>query len=195
MSLTTAAPTDGIDPEYLAHLAQLDAEDDAREARLARPEALATAALWYARNGIDCFPLRPGEKRPATKHGLHDATTDPQQIRAWWAATPQANIGIRTGIRFDVIDIDGPHGYLSLADLRDQNAVPPILGKVHTARGGAHLYVPATGRGNKAGLLAGIDYRGENGYVVAPPSASAVTGTRWTWLEPLNLIALPAVAA
>lgn len=192
MSVTTPDPPSGIDLQYLA---QLDAEDDTREARLARPEALGSAALWYARNGIACFPLKPGEKQPATRHGLHDATTDEAQIRAWWAATPQANIGIRTGLRFDVIDIDGPHGYLSLADLRDQGAVPPILGKVHTSRGGAHLYVPLAGKGNKAGLLAGIDYRGNGGYVVAPPSISATTGQRWTWLDPLNLNACTAAAA
>ena len=39
-------------------------------------------------------------------HGLHDTTTDLDLIRAWWTANPRANIGLRTGLSFDVIDLD-----------------------------------------------------------------------------------------
>ena len=34
------------------------------------------AALGYARRGLAVFPCRPLDKRPATKHGFKDATTD-----------------------------------------------------------------------------------------------------------------------
>jgi hypothetical protein len=178
----------------LARIADaLDAQDAQRRARLDRPEALAEAALWYASQGAAVFPLVAGQKRPLVKRGLHEATTDADQVRRWWGKWPQANIGLRTGIAFDVIDVDGPQGYLSLADLRDDNALPPILGRVITPRG-THLYVAPKGVGNKAGLRLGIDYRGVGGYAVAPPSLSSAKGRRWSWVEPIDFAALAAVA-
>jgi hypothetical protein len=172
----------------ITNLATLDAEDDARDARLAAPAALLAAALWYAKQGIACFPLKPGLKVPATARGFKDASTDTEQIRTWWTITPAANIGLPTGIRFDVIDIDGPPGYLSLDGMRQQDAIPPLLGKAYTSSGGRHLYVqPKPGRGNTARIFPGIDYRGLGGYVVAAPSISAETGRRWAWIDPLAL--------
>lgn len=187
---------DWNDPQDVEALReQLDREDAERAARLARPEALAESAAWYASVGLHIFPLVPGEKRPLTKHGLHDASNDPEQVAAWWRATPQANVAFRTGLTFDVIDVDGPAGYASLADLREAGAVPDVLGRVVTSRGGAHLYVPVTGRGNKAGVYPGIDYRGAGGYVVAPPSLSSATGRRWVWTAPVDFPALTKAVA
>lgn len=185
---------DWNDPAAVTRLEQqLDAEDAERRARLEQPGALAAAAEWYVQQGVAVFPLAPGGKVPATRNGFKDATVDLERVRAWWRTMPQANIGLPTGHLFDVVDVDGPPGYRSLADIRD--GLPPILGRVLTARGGAHLYVPASGRGNKAGLVAGVDYRGAGGYCVAPPSLSSTTGRRWTWTSPVDFAALRAVAA
>lgn len=172
--------------------ATLDADDAAHRAWLTRPKALAESAAWYAHNGLAVFPLVPGEKRPIVRRGLHEATTDPEQVAAWWQQWPQANIGLRTGLRFDVVDVDGPAGYRSLVVLEDDGLIPATLGRVCTARGGRHIYIAPTGDGNTAGLLPGIDYRGSGGYVVAPPSRT-VTGM-WTWLQPLDPANLRAAA-
>jgi hypothetical protein len=51
---------------------------------------------------------------------------------------------------------------------------------VRTGSGGCHLYVAATGAGNRARLLPGVDWRGAGGYVVAPPSLHA-SGERYRW--------------
>src|SRR5690606_23413178 len=125
--------------------------------------------------------------------GFKDATTNLAQVRAWWTATPDANIGIPTGHGFDVIDIDPPDGPLSLLELRDAGLVPEVIGKVITPRYGDHLYVRASGDGNTAGLLPGIDYRGLGGYVVAPPSIGP-NGVRYTWTRALDLAAVQAQA-
>lgn len=140
---------------------------------------LADAALLYASWGWPVFPLRPGDKAPLTRHGFKDATTDPARIRRWWAETPAANIGLPTGIAFDVIDIDPPKGCWSWTELVRAEALPPIHGKAITARCGVHLYVAPTGDGNLAGIKPGVDYRGKGGYVVAPPSRRP--GGRWQW--------------
>lgn len=177
----------------------LDRLDEAKP----KPNLLASA-LWYASVGLHVFRLSPMSKIPFKgSKGFEDATTDEQQIRAWWGATPDANIGIATGHLVDIIDIDGPPGVISWAKLK--NTLPPILGKVDTPRpGGTHLYIAASGRGNKAKIADGIDYRGLGGYVVAAPSTLTQSfdpdgsiknhaGT-YSWTTPLDVEAMKAAA-
>lgn len=161
----------------------LDREDEARRARLNRPDALANAALWYATHGWPVFPLKPGGKTPATRHGFHDASTDIDTVRTWWADIPQANIGTPTGLAFDVIDIDGPDGFTSLADIREADALPEVFAKSYTGGGGRHLLVaPGVVAKNGARLLPGIDTRGAGGYIVLPPSRHE-SGRLYDWLD------------
>lgn len=152
------------DADVTALEQQLDTWDD-------RPPQMEAAALLYASWGWPVFPCAPGLKRPATEHGLNEATTDVDQITDWWWRWPRANIGVATGHAFDVIDIDPGgvdwwrrHGH-------EHGPLPDIHGKVSTPRVvGWHLYVEPTGMRNKAGLAPGVDYRGAGGYVLAPPS-------------------------
>lgn len=144
-----------------------------------RPPRLLDAALLYASWGWPVFPLREGQKRPATRNGFKDATTDADRIRAWWTRHPAHNIGLPTGHAFDVIDIDVPQGIPALPRLAA--AEGEIHGHVATSSGGVHFYVTPTGRGNTAG--AGVDYRGMGGYVVAPPSTLGERGRAWSWVH------------
>jgi hypothetical protein len=146
-----------------------------------RPPRLREAALIYAAWGWPVFPLKPHAKTPATRNGFKDATTDPERIDTWWKRHPNSNIGLPTGHAFDVIDIDPPDGIQSYLDLISENLIPDIHGKVCTSSGGAHLYIEATGDGNRTGLRPGIDYRGTGGYVVAPPSTLGAPGRSWSW--------------
>lgn len=166
----------GNDDEAARILAAAETEEQATYARLTAPNALTNAARWYAAQGVKIFPLKPGDKVPATRNGFKDATTDPAQVQAWWAKDPAYNIGLPTGLTFDVVDIDGPTGYASLSEL----GVPDHLGSALTPRGRHYYLAPIEGRGNKAALKPGIDYRGAGGYVVAPPSRRADGGIyRW----------------
>lgn len=163
------------------------------------PPPLISAALWYAEQGLPVFPCKPGDKPPLTRHGLKDATTDADHIRRWWERSPQANIGLLTGYRFDVIDIDGYAGQVTRSamwcDGRQEcesascehglfgRIDAAALGKVSTPRdGGMHIYIRAGGSGNGARIsrLDGIDFRGIGGYVIAPPSVTP--NGRYMWL-------------
>ncbi|PJE23616.1 MAG: hypothetical protein CK431_10190 [Mycobacterium sp.] len=147
------------------------------------PPHLAAAALWYVeRYRWPVFPLRPRTKVPATPHGFKDATLDVDRIRRYWTAVPDANIGIPTGIAFDVIDVDQPDGPAQWAVMRDVAGAPDIHGQASTANGGIHVLIRPTGRGNGARIRPGIDYRGAGGYIVAPPSWLGERRRSWSWV-------------
>lgn len=125
----------------------------------------------------------PG-KHPLTRHGFKDATRDEVQIRAWWAESPQANIGIPTGQAsgFDVLDVDVRHGgEESLAELEAKHGKLPATVEAITGGGGRHLlFKHREGVSNKAGFLPGLDVRGQGGYILVAPS-NHYSGRRYAW--------------
>jgi predicted P-loop ATPase len=131
-----------------------------------------------------CTGTKPG-KHPRTARGCLDASTDAEQIRAWWTQWPDANIGVATGNGLVVIDIDPRHGGdESFDELRERLGKLPDTVEALTGSKGRHIYL-AVPKGvevrNSAGVIApGIDVRGENGYVVAAPS-SHVSGGTYGW--------------
>jgi hypothetical protein len=166
--------------------------------RVPTPDVL-VAALAYARAGLPVLPLHsPGPtgrcscrrgrcdrvgKHPRLPHGLTQASTDPGQLRAWWAKWPTANLGLRTGGLADVCDIDSDRGRVALLRLLGSETPPGPL--VRTGSGGWHIYLAATGYGNRTRLLPDVDWRGSGGYVVAPPSRHA-RGQRYRWTRPFT---------
>ena len=114
----------------------------------------------------------PG-KHPIPFEGHNGATTDPGQIRAWWAANPGANIGIPTGARsgFDVLDIDpgrmGAEAFQGL--LAEAGAEAPDTLQTETGSGGTHyLFGHAEGVRNRADIFPGIDIKGRRLYSSPP---------------------------
>lgn len=146
-------------------------------------------AMAYVRAGWSIFPLTPGTKIPfAGTRGFKDATADVEQITKWWTQHPNANIGLATGKRSGVwvIDVDMKNGKDGCASLKAFAAqfkdVPQGTKRVRTPSGGFHLYVEydeAAPVGNRADVLSGIDIRGDGGYVVLPPSSTAVGEYSW----------------
>lgn len=114
-------------------------------------------------------------KHPMTKRGLHDATQDRSQVENWWREKPQANVGVLTGVSSGIVvlDIDPRHGGLdSLEELERQYGKFPKTLKVKTGGDELHFYFrhPGTPLSNRANILPGLDFRGDGGYIVAPPS-------------------------
>ena len=155
---------------------------------------LERAALNYSRRGWPVLPLHEitprgcscGDrgcgspaKHPRTQHGLDDATTDEATIRSWWRRWPRANIGLRTGERFDVVDIDQQSQALRSLHRAAGGTFAWVGPRVQTSRGW-HLYVAPTGAGTHNQALPGLDWKGKGGYVVAPPSLHP-SGYRYRW--------------
>ena len=147
------------------------------------------AAVEYIKMGLAVFPLEKHGKKPITKNGCKDATLDAAQVKAWWQDNPEANIGIATGRRSGgifVIDLDvdedkGIDGYHTLEDWQREHGSFPDSWIAITGRGGYHIYFRSDHEiRNRAGIVDGVDIRGEGGYVVAPPSIHA-NGNRYEW--------------
>jgi len=89
--------------------------------------------------------VEPRGKEPLgalAPHGFKDATTDQLTIRRWWKHTPDANIGIPTGLpeTFDVGDFDKAS---RLALYKRLLAELPGLPRILTGSGGRHvLFAP-----------------------------------------------------
>ncbi|GLF95792.1 bifunctional DNA primase/polymerase [Streptomyces yaizuensis] len=175
-------------------------------------------ALAAAERGFPVLPLSP-TKLPAVRsphraspdatagapcrgecgrpgHGVHDATTDPERVRALFAAAPWATgYGIACGraphhlIGID-LDVHAHDGRRPLAQgttagsltalhelaLRHLFTIPETV-TVLTPSGGRHLWLtgpPGVTVPNSVGRLApGIDVRGGGGYLVGPGSVTA----------------------
>jgi hypothetical protein len=145
-------------------------------------------ALWYREKmNFSVFPVIPGGKKPLIpwqKYQSEHATSE--QIIAWWTETPKANIGIITGriSGVDVIDIDSEDGRKNIEPFLSDSFLAPT---VNTPRGGLHYYcIHQEGSTNKAGVIGGTDFRGEGGYVVAPPSMNG-NGKHYRWEENLKI--------
>ncbi len=132
-------------------------------------------ALEYADRGWPVFPCHADRKTPATAHGYRDATTDPDQITAWYRRNPHWNVAIATGAPGpDVLDVDehGPagNGYAAFARLSRAGLLDGAAAYVRTPSGGLHAYF--TGSAQRNGHLPAhhLDFRSRGGYVLAPPS-------------------------
>lgn len=151
-------------------------------------------ALEIAQHGLPVFPLHytlsngdcsctEGEfckskgKHPLTQHGYKEATRDEAQIKSWWAKNPKANIAIHPGVDYVYMDLDikdpAKNGYESLSKFLNVSVeqLKQMTYSVETASGGMHMYFSVDSpQSNRAGVLPGVDVRGQGGHVVAPGS-------------------------
>jgi Bifunctional DNA primase/polymerase, N-terminal len=174
---------------------------------------LLDAALGYATRGIPVYPVHwprptpgrislacscprgPGCDRPAkhplVRQGVKEATTDPDRIGRWWDRWPQADVGLATGVVFDVLDIDGPAGLAALGELQEPAGLRLPGPLVATGGGGWHAWFAPTGLGNRPPQgLAHVDWRGRGGCVLAPPSRH-ISGRNYRLLVGLDQAPLP----
>jgi hypothetical protein len=142
------------------------------------------AAISYAHRGILVFPCKPRSNEPLIKDWQNKATTDENQVRAWWSKWPGANIGIPTGAgnRFITLDIDEG----GEETLKKNGWTTPLTVMVKTADG-FHAYFKHPGgyvknRTGDSALDSGVEVKGDGGYVIAPPSIHPDTGESYEYM-------------
>ncbi|KKL60654.1 hypothetical protein LCGC14_2203140, partial [marine sediment metagenome] len=136
----------------------------------------------YIDRGISVLPLRPNEKKPYGRwRRWMKECMDAERAEIWWGGgvRPVPNVGIVTGDisgGLVVLDIEPEHKEF----VQDEVELPDTP-KVHTARGGLHVYCRGDLRCGKLWLgdrHVG-DIRGTGGYVVAPPSVTKAGTYQW----------------
>lgn len=125
-------------------------------------------------------------KHPRTAHGLTDASTDVEHIRAWWKLWPNANIGVACGDRIAVLDVDPRNGGdRSLERLSQVVGGIPETVEATTGGGGRHLIFRQAATPMKSGNMGpgypGLDRKGDGGYIIVAPSCHASGGV-YTWV-------------
>jgi replicative DNA helicase len=162
-------------------------------------------ALAYLKFGMSVIPIQPTiDKHPAIdwkEFQTRKATED--EIRAWWTANPNYNIGIVTGkisgitvVDFDVkkdenkkpILVDGKPE-LKSTRIRDF----PITTAVTTWSGGAQYYYKYTDKITQGADMfkdgSGVDIRNDGGYVLTV--GSEIEGKPYTKLGTANFAEFP----
>ncbi len=151
------------------------------------------AAIEYVeKHRFSVIPIIPGDKKPLIKwEEFQRRRPTRAELVSWWGSTPDANIGIVTGevSNLFVVDLDK---YASDYDEEKAREIIPdsvITPVAVTPRGGQHLYFNNPAGANysiKARILPGIDYRGNGGFVVAPPSENG-NGRKYAWVDGLGI--------
>jgi len=143
--------------------------------------------LLYAEQGWKVFPCKPNQKIPATRNGFKDASRDPTQIKQWFDRHPDQNIAAATGFESGMIalDIDKKvtDGFGSLQSWEaDHGALPATLTS-RTPSGGEHRifrYPNGPRISCRTAVRPGLDFRGDDGYIVVPPSR--INGAEYEWV-------------
>ncbi|KUI17412.1 hypothetical protein AU191_08885 [Mycolicibacterium acapulense] len=130
-------------------------------------------------------PLRGKCRGECSKlgHGLWDATCDLELVAWLWRKYPGANVGLRIPDPILAVDIDIVEAFDAL--LGSHGGWPEC--QMHISgrnAGGAHLFVRRPpGMLTRKRLPAGIDLKGEGGYVVGPPSVHPHSGRRYHYVD------------
>jgi Bifunctional DNA primase/polymerase, N-terminal len=151
-------------------------------------------ALRYVAHGLRIFPVNAA-KKPLTKHGFKDATTDPAVIEGWWTKWPAADPALAVRADMVVVDIDvkhGKHGYDDFKRLAGCDPSDVLTPQSTTPSGGRQLFYRASVNYKNAVAIGGtgIDTRSEGGYVVLPGDGN---GRQWL-RELIGAALLPAPA-
>lgn len=168
-------------------------------------------ALQYAKKGFAVVPMHtvkdavcscskgvacptPG-KHPWNLNGVKGASTNRKQIREWWTARPEANIGIACGSKSNilVLDIDPRNG--GNETLRQMTEKLGNLNSTvvsNTGGGGTHhvFKLPTFKvRKDSGGKVfgSGIDVASDGAIIIVPPSVHA-SGKLYRWQKGASLL-------
>jgi hypothetical protein len=159
--------------------------------KIGRNSELLSSALEYLDAGYSIIPVGQ-DKKPLIKweeYQKRQATRE--EVKEWWTRHPGANIGMVTGNISGIcaVDNDDPNSKHQLLKTIDEFAQPPVS---MTPRGGNHMIfgMPDKDIRNTVNFLEKVDFRGEGGYIVVPPSMNG-NGKGYTWKRSLLTTDIP----
>lgn len=156
-------------------------------------------ARFHASLGLKVFPCDAGgsnPKKPLVAGGFKAASSNADQIDAWWKTFPNAAVGLALRAGEVVIDLDlkpekGIDGTAALREKIGEQQLHELFEQalvVRTPSGGWHLYISPTSCElwrtcqNVNGLV-GVDLRvGGSSYVIAPGTIMA-DGGAYQWFH------------
>jgi hypothetical protein len=123
----------------------------------------------------------PGKRPLVSWEPYQSRLPSEDEVRSWWSHWPTANIGMATGVRSGVVvlDCDSVEARQEALSAGGLDKTPAVwTGKP----GGVHFWLehPIDEVRNFARRLPGLDFRGDGGYVLLPPSVHA-SGASYRW--------------
>lgn len=157
---------------------------------------LIEAAIEWAEAGIPVFPTGE-DKRPLTKNGFYDASTDPETIEAMFkdAGARLHGIGGRMGAASGIFAIDadtykpgeaGEAAQAYVLGLSRSGMLPPT--RVHATRNGGRHYLFRAEEFPNCKPSKGVEVKGEGGYIILPPSPGYTVESRGLSDAPAKLV-------
>jgi hypothetical protein len=160
------------------------------------------SALEYLQLGYPIFPVcspamgqhkhkgapckNPG-KTPLVKwQPFHGRVPTINEARDWWSRWPMANIGMATGALSGVVVLDADSGTAKKLAM-DQGGVDRTPAVFTGKPGGIHYWLAHPGE-SVSNFVAGknkhpgLDFRGDGGFVLVPPSRHA-SGAYYRWVD------------
>lgn len=146
------------------------------------------AARRYVRQGRPILACQPGGKEPiGGTRGFYDATLDIERIDQLWSQMPNLNLGMPTGTLSGlfVLDMDGPIGRESFAEMEAKHGPLPLTFTSTTGRdgGGEHrFFLTSSHEVSSCTPVPNINVKGNGGYVILPPSIHP-SGRAYSWSQ------------
>lgn len=140
----------------------------------------------YVDRGWSVLPIAQGKKSPAMQSWTDYTKTAAtiEQLDTWFKALTGAGIGVVTGRLSGIVVIDMEADCPTSLD--DVLAAFPTGLVSHTGGGGYHLfykYPPNVEKvGNRVKIYDGVDIRGDNGFIVLPPTRHP-SGGEYKWVS------------
>lgn len=150
---------------------------------------LGQAAVRYAGLGLHVFPCVPGSKEPETLNGHRDATCDPDAVRRFWEANPNANIGLSLKASGLVCADADLYKEECQWDQLCANREIPRTWVQDSPRGGRHyIFRAVEGVEYGGNIYKGVDIKW-NGYILLAPSTAE--GKEYVTVEGRYLASAP----
>jgi len=139
-----------------------------------------SASEWAL--SVNLIPVAPRGKKPLIEWKKYQEEFSWGERVGWRQRWQDMNFGLVTGSISGVvaIDFDGDAGK-ALFEKYQVAGTAPVS---ETANGYHALYmIPDEPIGNAAGIVPGLDVRGEGGYICIPPSVHP-SGKKYRWIDP-----------